>query len=278
MIYRNISDKVDEAKKILESAGYLVERTPLEARTSDRFNVPELSKVKDKIDEKVRYFKKLCTDRIDSDSIEWYVDKFKNMFGYRPTSYSSTNTENEFSIKVRFNIEQKFKEERIRDRLFNKLVSLQIEKNLSPIKNTQLRVIPVSSDFHSTEIYYKIILTLNEECFDDESSDFEILKTISFYKKELDKVYNTITEEVNKVIAMFERSYNRAWKNESYRLTEGRSRINLKAFKEAVFDLAVDLGANYVAAYEAASMIDMDMAKESTVEELAREIAQEYPR
>lgn len=39
--------KIYEAKEILKSNGYLVERTPLSARTDDRFNVPKLSKVND---------------------------------------------------------------------------------------------------------------------------------------------------------------------------------------------------------------------------------------
>lgn len=273
-VVKVIKRSVDEAKNVLESAGYLVERTPLEARTDDRFKVPKLSKVKDKIDDKVRYFKKLCVGNAESYE-DWYANKFNEMFGYKPTTIGSSSGQNTYYIKVSFNIEQKIKEERIRDRLFNKLESLQIEKNLSPIKNTQLLVLSVSSDFHSKEIYYSIKLALDKECFDEESTDFEILKTISFYKKELNVIYNNLTEKVNKVISMFERSYNRAWKNESYRLTEGR--INLKAFKQAVFDLAVKMGAIYDAAYDAANMIDMDMAKESTVEELAREIAQEYP-
>lgn len=277
MIYRSISDKVDEAKKILESAGYLVERTPLAARTRYRFDVPKLSKVKDKIDDKVRYFKMLCDRDCESDE-DWYANKFNELFGYKPKScISSSKTQNTYYIIVSFNIEQKFKEERIRNRLFDKLKSLQLEKNLNTIKNIKLRVSSVSYDYDTNKIYYSMVLSLGNECFDEQSSDYEILKTISFYKKELNVIYNNLTEKVNKVISMFERSYNRAWKNESYRLTEGRGRINLQAFKQAVFDLAVDLGANYDAAYEAANMIDIDMAKESTVEELAKEIAQEYP-
>ena len=51
-VVKVIKRSVDEAKKVLESAGYLVERTQLEARTSGRFNVLKLSNVQDKIDEK----------------------------------------------------------------------------------------------------------------------------------------------------------------------------------------------------------------------------------
>lgn len=271
-VVKVINRSVDESKNVLESAGYLVERTPLAARTKDRFSVPELSKVTDKIKDKVEDFKSLCFDRIDSDMAGWYKDKFNELFGYIPTKYS-TGDENIFYIKVSFNIEQKFEKERIRDRLYDKLESLKLQ-NLS---HTQVGVGTVNADYHRNEIYYNIKLSLDKECFKEGYSDYEILKTISFYKKELNEIYNTLTERVNKVISMFEKSYNRAWKNESYRLTEGRGRINLQAFKQDVFDLAVDLGADYEAAYEYSNMIDMDMAKESTVEELAREIAQEYP-
>lgn len=87
-VVKVIKRSVDEAKKVLESAGYLVERTPLEARTRDRFNVPKLSKVKDKIKSRITeginlehdsYFE-FGTDTYDFDSTyEWFENNFSKI-------------------------------------------------------------------------------------------------------------------------------------------------------------------------------------------------------
>jgi len=285
MIYRSRVDNVDEAKKILESAGYLVERTPLEARTDDRFKVPALSKVPEKIENRIKYFKYFLHYINDGDKD--YADDFKNV----GLEIINTALKNYGPIKLYKLYDYDWKKDKSYLKAYVNLAELDrngliknkdiLDKLIRSLKKTFAYTDYNGIYIKNIEYEYGDIVSNIWFVFsptDKRPSDFSAAELLSIRTNMIKSIRETVDKvamKVNDIINKWEKSYNKAWKNESYRLTEGR--INLQAFRQSVFDLAVDLGANYEAAYDAAKMIDMDMAKETTVEELAREIAQEYP-
>lgn len=294
-VVKVIKRSVDEAKKILESAGYLVERTPLEARTKDRFNVPALSKAPEKIKDRVNNFRAFLNYMYYEGKktyFRYFVDEAKEIINTALKNYevvfnqydtvNGYDADNDCAYIYTDVILAEMDKNGL---LKNKSIVEKLNRKFDDLSHKVYREIGVDIVIDSIDIKYQsgnVIASLRVEfnavkADPNDISASLILLMRSMLIKLIRKTVDSVVMKVDDIINKWEKSYNKAWKNESYRLTEGRGRINLQAFRQSVFDLAVKMGANYDAAYDAANMIDMDMAKESTVEELAKEIAQEYP-
>lgn len=206
--------EIYEARDILESNGYLVERTPLEARTKDRFEIPKLSKVNDAKKEREYAMVKLFGSHSMEDAV---VDSFKMLFrNVLPvseiyyTKFTRDKDINEITFKFPYRVFAKnltyldYENEKIYHRMLDKI------KNISPIENENVTVTYEEVNFIIT-IRFKQIKNIDVTSF---RADYipEAVSEIREVKENLKNFLNVAETKVNDIIKAFNNSYNKAWK------------------------------------------------------------------
>lgn len=207
---RRLYMKIYEAKEILKSNGYLVERTPLSARTEDRFNVPKLSKVKDFKEQKLNDINILFTKKtiVDYALMNSFHRIFNDVFQFEDGSVYIDNTEqyeDQNSVKVLVKYDYILDTDKIKN-FSKKVYEKMCNKcsDLSEIKETVSRV-----------IFYKDCFVI-EVSFDNDNidlSDSEKIELIKDYKNELRDVYDEAWRKVEKILMGFIKSYERVWED-----------------------------------------------------------------
>ena len=202
--------KIYEAKEILKSNGYLVERTPLSARTEDRFNVPKLSKVNDFKEQKLNDINKLFTKKeiLDYALMNSFHRLFNDVFSFEDESVYVGDAEqyedqNVVKVLVKYNyIASTDKIKKFNTNVYEKM--LKKCSDLSEIKETVSRV-----------NFYKDCFVI-EVSFDNDNidlSDSEKIELIKDYKDELRDVYDEAYRKVEKILMGFIKSYERVWED-----------------------------------------------------------------
>lgn len=202
--------KIYEAKEILKSNGYLVERTPLSARTDDRFNVPKLSKVNDFKEQKLNDINKLFTKKTVNDYalMNSFHRLFNDVFSFEDESVYVGDAEqyedqNIVKVLVKYNyIASTDKIKKFNTNVYEKMLKKCSE--LSEIKETVSRV-----------KFYKDSFVI-EVSFDNDNidlSDSEKIELIKDYKDELRDVYDEAYRKVEKILRGFIKSYERVWED-----------------------------------------------------------------
>lgn len=242
-VVKVIKRSVDEAKKILESAGYLVERTPLEARTADRFKVPALSKVPEKIIDRVNKFR-VFLNYIYNEGKRTYKDDFvneakeiintalKNYEVYFDTYGATYVADNDYAYIYTYVTLADMDKNGL---LKNKSIVDKLNSKFDDLSHKVYSDIGVDIVIDSIDIKYhsgNVIATLRVEfnAVKDNPNNItasSILSMRSELIKSIREPVDKVAMKVDDIINKWEKSYNKTWKNESYRLTEGRSRINL---------------------------------------------------
>ena len=207
---RSLYMKIYEAKEILKSNGYLVERTPLSARTDDRFNVPKLSKVKDYKEQKLNDINKLFTKKVivDYALMNSFNRLFNDVFQFEEGSVdvdSAEQYEDQNAVKVRVEYDYIANTDKIKN-FSSKVYEKMINKcsSLNEIKETV-----------STVKFYKDCFIIDVS-FDNDNidlSDSEKIELIKDYKDELRDVYDEAFNKVLKILNGFNKSYERVWED-----------------------------------------------------------------
>lgn len=202
--------KIYEAKEILKSNGYLVERTPLSARTDDRFNVPKLSKVDDFKKKKMEDINTLFTRKnvYDYALMNSFHRLFNNVFLFEDGSVyvaDAEQYEDQNTVKVLVKYDYIANTDKIKN-FSIKVYEKMIKKcsDLSEIKETVSRV-----------KFYKDCFII-EVSFDNDNidlSDSEKIELIKDYKNELRDVYDEAFNKVMKILNGFNKSYERVWED-----------------------------------------------------------------
>ena len=206
--------EIYEARDILESNGYLVERTQLEARTKDRFEIPKLSKVNDAKKEREYAMVKLFGSHSMDDAV---IDSFKMLFSnVLPMSdiyyirFIRDKDINEISFKLPYRVFAKninyleYENKEIYNRMLDKI------KNISPIENENITVTYEEVNF-IINIRFKQIKNIDVTSF---RADYipEAVSEIRETKENLKNSLNVAETKVNNIIKAFNNSYIKAWK------------------------------------------------------------------
>lgn len=206
--------EIYEARDILESNGYLVERTPLEARTKDRFEIPKLSKLDDVKKEREYAMVKLFGSHSMDDAV---IDSFKMLFSnvlpvkeIYYTKFTRNKDINEITFKFPYRVFAKnltyldYENEKIYHRMLDKI------KNISPIENEDITVTYEEVNFIIT-IRFKQIKNIDVTSF---RADYipEAVSEIREIKENLKNSLNVAETKVNNIIKAFNNSYIKAWK------------------------------------------------------------------
>lgn len=202
--------KIYEAKEILKSNGYLVERTPLSARTDDRFNVPKLSKVDDFKKKKMEDINTLFTKEEvhDYSLMNSFHRLFNDVFQFEDGSvyvdsayqYNDKNT-----VKVRVEYDYIANTDKIKN-FSSKVYEKMLDKcnELSSIKETVSNV-----NFHRTYFF----INVNFDLDNTDLNNSEKIELIKDYKNELRDVYDEAFNKVLKILNGFNKSYERVWED-----------------------------------------------------------------
>lgn len=200
--------KIYEAKEILKSNGYLVERTPLSARTDDRFNVPKLSKVDDYKKKKMEDINKLFTnDEVNDYALMNSFNRlFNDVFQFEEGSVDvdsayQYNDKNVVKVRVEYDyIANTDKIKKFSSKVYEKMLDKCSE--LSSIKETVSTV-----NFHRTYFYINVDFDL----YNRDLSNSEKIELIKDYKNELRDVYDEAFNKVMKILNGFNKSYEKVW-------------------------------------------------------------------
>ena len=202
--------KIYEAKELLKSNGYLVERTPLSARTDDRFNVPKLSKVADFKKKKMEDINKLFTNEEVNDNA--LMNSFHRLFNdvflfkegsvYVDTAFQYADKNN---VKVRVEYDYIANTDKIK-----KFSSKVYEKMLDKCSNLDsIRATVSTVNFHRTYFYITVYFDLDNA----DLSESEKIELIKDYKNELRDVYDEAFNKVMKILNGFNKSYEKVWED-----------------------------------------------------------------
>ena len=202
--------KIYEAKEILKSNGYLVERTPLSARTNDRFNVPKLSKVDEFKKKKMEDINTLfTTEEVDGSALmNSFQRLFNDVFQFEEGSVyvdGAYQYDDKNIIEVRVNYDYIANTDKIK-KFSKKIYDKMIDKcsELSSIKETVSNV-----NFGGTYLH----INVNFDLDNTDLSNSEKIELIKDYKEELRDVYDEAYMKVEKILNGFNKSYERVWED-----------------------------------------------------------------
>lgn len=197
--------EIYEARDILESNGYLVERTPLEARTDDRFNVPKISKLDDVKKEKEEAMFHLFSDTDNQSLRNAFKLLFKKEFGHKGMNSDYVNSRmeiNEVQIDVQYTTFTDFEYLKSRNQKIFDTMLMKL-KAINSIKTNRITI-----DFY--EDHFKIKLYIDHIKGIDHKAMMSELRKI---KENVGAAMYDAIQIVTKMVKSFNRSYERAWGN-----------------------------------------------------------------
>lgn len=197
--------EIYEARDILESNGYLVERTPLEARTNDRFEIPKISKLDDVKKERENALLHLFSDTTATEFDKAFRLLFRKEFvheGIYIINAISRSNINEISIQVYY---RKFinNYDYLADKnheIFKKMVGKI--NGLSTIETYPNINVKFYGDHFNIELYIDHLKAIDTKIMMSE------LKKI---KENVGAAMYDGIQKVTKIVKGFNSSYERAW-------------------------------------------------------------------
>lgn len=196
--------EIYEAKEILNNNGYLVERTPLEARTDDRFNVPKISKLDDFKKEKKEALIHLFSHTTATEFNKAFRLLFKKECvheGMYITNAISRSDLNEITVQVYYRAFTDY--EYLADR--NEKIFRKMQEKLNDLESYHNN----NNDIDFYEDHFKIKLYIDHI----EGTDTKIMMSeLKKIKEDIGAAMYDGIQEVTKIVKGFNSSYERAWK------------------------------------------------------------------
>lgn len=197
--------EIYEARDILESNGYLIERTPLEARTNDRFKIPKLSKVKDAKKERenalINLFKATTSGEFEN-AFRLLFNEEIGHEGIEIDDVFSRSDLNKITLKVNYNSivnNLEYLEDK-NVKIYNKMI--ETLNNLSPIQtNSNIKIVFGRYNFY-------IVISIEHK---DETDTKKLWSELKKLKENIGEAMYDGIQKVTKIVKGFNSSYERAW-------------------------------------------------------------------